>query len=41
MPHYDIEIDYTTGDSFNSERVSGESVGITTQDACFVIQRRL
>lgn len=29
---YDIEIDYTTGDSFNSERKTEESLGIVTSD---------
>lgn len=29
---YDILIDYTTGDSFRSERIQGESVGIMTSD---------
>ena len=28
--YYDILIDYTTGDSFSSQRVYGESVGIVT-----------
>lgn len=32
MTMYDIEIDYTTGDSFGSERIEGESVGIVTSD---------
>ena len=32
MNSYDIEIDYTTGNSFNSERINGESVGIVTTD---------
>lgn len=27
---YDIEIDYTTGSSFGSERITNESVGIVT-----------
>lgn len=30
MVVYDIYIDYTTGNSFNSERVHAESVGIAT-----------
>lgn len=32
MPFYGIEIDYTTGSSFNSERIHRESVGIVTTD---------
>ena len=32
MNSYDIEIDYTTGNSFNSERIYDESVGIVTSD---------
>ncbi len=32
MSTYDIEINYQTGDSFNSERVTNESLGIITTD---------
>jgi hypothetical protein len=29
---YDIEIDYQTGDSFHTEEITGESLGIVTSD---------
>jgi len=32
MTHYEIHIHYTTGDSFNTEEIYGESIGIVTTD---------
>ena len=32
MVNYDIEIDYTTGGSFSSERITDESLGFVTTD---------